>query len=491
MNQNDSPIQSVEKPREKGTPTVSTKLSSGELIEMVYDSKEAKTRFAVWKDGACTIQEDVKARDGEKLIPYSPKNNLIQNGVILFPSEPEEYGSEESLLDEIRTYIRKYVDASPVFEKIASYYVLLSWVYDGFNELPYLRVRGEPGSGKTRFLQTIGALCYKPIFASGASSISPIFRILDATHGTLIIDESDFRMSDEKAEMVKILNNGNVKGFPVLRSELSPVTKEFNPHAYQVFGPKMVATRGYFEDRALESRFLTEEMGVRKLREDIPINLPDTYRAEALHIRNKLLLFRFRNLNLRLPVQELVDRTIEPRLNQIFLPLMSIIQDPIARNDLKELARSYNSQMVNERGMDIEAQVLEIIRDLSGNPETKITVKTITNLFGIRFGQDYDRKITPRYIGFLLRSRLSIKMERTNEGYALPISEEPKIHRLYERYGLAPTPAQRSPSSRSSPALTPKSEHGEHRELQDGEGIPPEPQLPSLPNPPMNLPLEQ
>src|SRR6266851_6547299 len=68
------------------------------------------------------------------------------------------------------------------------------------------------------------------------------------------VDEGDFRFSDERAEIIKILNNGNAKGFPVLRSEPSLNGKEYNPRAYAVFGPKLVATRGYFEDRALESR---------------------------------------------------------------------------------------------------------------------------------------------------------------------------------------------------------------------------------------------
>src|SRR6185369_1755469 len=121
---------------------------------------------------------------------------------------------------------------SASFEAIASAYALFTWIYDAFNEVPYLRVRGDFGTGKSRFLQTVGSICYKPIFASGASTISPVFRILDAFRGTLVIDESDFRASDEKAEMVKILNNGNARGFPVLRSEATP-QKEFNPTAFE------------------------------------------------------------------------------------------------------------------------------------------------------------------------------------------------------------------------------------------------------------------
>src|SRR3546814_613772 len=160
--------------------------------------------------------------------------------------------------------------------------------------MPYLRFRGDVGTGKTRALTIIGSLCYKPFFASGASTVSPLFHTLDAFRGTLVIDEADFRFSDEKAEIVKILNNGNVKGLPVLRT-MQTDQREFNPRAFQVFGPKIVAARGSFEDRALESRFLTEEMGQRRPRRDIPINLPDAHREEALVLRNKLLLYRFRH----------------------------------------------------------------------------------------------------------------------------------------------------------------------------------------------------
>src|SRR5947199_3333959 len=208
-----------------------------------------------------------------QLVPYSSPNNLIKHDVVLFPSEPEEYVSEEELLAEIQEFIHRYVDVTPLFEKIASYYVLFTWVFDSFNELPYLRLRGDPGSGKTRFLLTVGSLCYKPIFASGASTVSPLFRILDAFRGTLIIDEGDFRLSDERAEIVKILNNGNARGFPVLRSEVSGKKGEFNPRAYAVFGPKLVATRGFFQDRALESRCITEEMNNYRQRVDDPLNL--------------------------------------------------------------------------------------------------------------------------------------------------------------------------------------------------------------------------
>ena len=166
--------------RERGTPAVSAVLSEGRLVEMVFDPVERRTRFVLWQDGAWRFVPVVRAPAGERLIPYSAHNNLIKKEVVLFPSEPCEYGSEAELVGDIQSFIHRYVDVSPRFERIASYYVLFSWLYDGFAELPYLRLRGDYGSGKTRFLLTVGSLCYKPIFASGATSTSAIFRMLDS-----------------------------------------------------------------------------------------------------------------------------------------------------------------------------------------------------------------------------------------------------------------------------------------------------------------------
>lgn len=414
-------------------PLVSQVLPDGTIVEMVRP-EEGRTCFCVG-DASTWIMQDKIQLQGRTFVPYSPANNLIRNEVVLLPSGPEEYGSEAELLADLRAYIHRWVDVDPLFEQVAAYYALFSWVHDAFRELPYLRARGDYGSGKTRFLIIIGSVCYKPIFASGASTVSPLFRILDAFRGTLIIDESDFRQSDESAEVVKILNNGNAKGFPVLRSELND-RKEYNPRAYHVFGPKLVASRGTFEDRALESRFLTEEMGQRPLREDIPINLSEAYQEEALTLRNKLLLFRLRNLSKKKPIDGLVDRAIEPRLNQIFIPLLSIIDDSAAQEALRHLARSYHQEIVDERGMDAEAQVLEILRSLVDVGEERWGVKEIANWFADRYGEDYERKITAKWIGGLLRRKLGLKTQKIHGHYIIPLSEKPKLDRLWAKYGI-------------------------------------------------------
>lgn len=208
--------------KQKYIPTVSAVLGDGAIVETVYRPNEVQTAFVLSRGDQWKYETSIPITPRERLVPYSPNNNLIKHGVILFPSEPMEHDSEEQLLHEIQSFIHQYVDVSPLFEKIATYYVLLTWVFDSFSELPYLRLRGDPRSGKTRFLLIVGSICYKPMFASGASTVSPLFRIIDIFRGTLIIDEGDFKASTEHVEVIKILNNGNAQGFPVLRSESTP-----------------------------------------------------------------------------------------------------------------------------------------------------------------------------------------------------------------------------------------------------------------------------
>ena len=420
----------------RGQSTVSAEFDDGRIVELLYDPKNKRTSFAVWNGDGWRIENEVTAPGGVTLVPYSPHNNLIQNRVVLLPSRPEEYGGTPELFDQVRRYIHRYVDVPPRFERLACLYVLLTWVYDGFNELPYLRLRGDFGSGKTRFLLTVGALCYKPIFASGASTISPIFHTLDAFRGTLILDEGDFRFTDAKADIVKILNNGNMRGLPVLRTEVSR-EREFNPRAFHVFGPKIIATRGSYDDRALESRFLTEDMRGGRLREDIPISLSFDYHDEALALRNGLLLYRFRN-RATLVAVPLDDPSIEPRLRQIFAPLLAIA-DPPLREELHWLAREYSDGLATDRAMAMEAEVLAVIQNLlEENGKKALPIKEIAAAFVALYNDEYGH-VSAKSIGVIVRQRLGLITRKSQGNFVIPPSELPKLAALYRRYGITYT----------------------------------------------------
>ena len=421
------------KPRSK--PIVSAILEDATIVEMLYRPETHETTLVCFRDGEAKENSSLDLPHLGLVMPYSAQNNLLTHGVVLFPSSVGEYGTEAELLAEVREFIHRYADVSESFEEVASLYVLLSWVYDAFQEVPYLRLKGDFGSGKSRCLQTIGSLSYKPMFVSGASTVSPIFRILDSFRGTLVMDESDFRFSDEKAEIVKILNNGNAAGFPVLRSEATP-TKEFNPRAFTVFGPKIIATRSDFDDRALESRCITEVMSGLPPRPNIPLSLPKSFHEEAKHLRNKLLAYRFRNHGRRrrdwLPARE---PGIEARVAQVFSSLLAVAEDEDARSRILELARKQSGTIREDRNTSIEAMLLGIMVEMRRDM-CPLGVKEIAERFADRYQQDFARPIAPRWIGAQIRRRLSLATVKSHGTFLIPETEEEKLLGLFERFGF-------------------------------------------------------
>lgn len=412
---------------------VSEVLPNGEIIELVYREGYRETLFAVYDGNTVAYQNKIELPH-EILLPYKAGSHLISKKVILFPFEDKEYGSTHELLEKIRGFIHKYVDVSPFFEEIGAYYAMFSWIYDRFNELAYLRALGDYGSGKSRLLQVIGSVCYKPMFVGGATTTSPVFRIIDSFQGTLILDEADYRFSDTTADIIKILNSGYQKGIPVLRSEGQGT---FEVKSYDVFCPKIIATRKRFDDIALESRFLIEEMDKKELREDIPINLPPSFEEEALELRNQLLLWRFRNLKSAALRIENNDRTIEPRLNQIITPLLSIMEDDDARNRLKLRIKEYNEQLVADRGMSIEAEVFEALLRCFDDGKQEPTMKEIGESYNLS-GVSQKDQLSPRRIGSILRHQLKLRARRTNVGFVIPqIENEARIRALKKKYGIS------------------------------------------------------
>jgi hypothetical protein len=434
----EQPADDVRSEEVRPVPTVSRVCRDGTLVELVYDQAKRTTALAVSRfDGLWNIEAEVRIETGETLIPYSATNNLIANECVLLPSHPVEYGTKAELLADIEAFLHRYVDLSPLFERIAAHYVLLSWVYDAFGEVPYLRLRGEYGTGKTRGLLAIGSVCYRPFFASGASTTSPIFHTLNSFGGTLVLDEADLPASDTRADLVKILNNGTVRGMPVLRTVVNR-HKEFNPAAFKVFGPKLIAMRQSFRDDALESRFLTEETGMRPLRPDIAIQLPSTLKSEALDLRNRLLHFRFCELSKIKTDASAVVEGVEPRLNQTALSLLSMIDDPSLRARVQAWLHAQNERTLADRRATPEAGVVAaLVAAFAASDKRHVLLGAITDRFNDAHEAAYGHPMTHKWIGYMLRARLGIATHRSGGVYVVPASEKPKIEALARRFGIS------------------------------------------------------
>ena len=260
------------------------------LVELVSTPTDG-LNFAI-REGDPTIRYSKTFGDYK---PISWLHQYLNVGALSLPSEAAKDVKLDDLAKKVRGFIHRYFDCSPLFESVAVLYVLHTWVYEQFQAVPYLRFLGLPGSGKTRGTEVIGALCYRPLVMAGSSTPAPMFRMIEAIGGTMLIDEADFSQSQIGSDIIKVLNCGYQRNLPVTRMEKN-ANGDFVPRVYEVFGPKIINGRRLFKDAATESRCLPYTPHLTG-RSDIPTQLPPEFGKEAGEIQNMALGWRMANLD--------------------------------------------------------------------------------------------------------------------------------------------------------------------------------------------------
>ena len=421
-------------------------LPDGTIGEMVVD-ENGERAFIVASSGSVRKAERYEAGK----VTYVPSGDPLVGQVVHFAATAAPYDSQGTLFSEVKAFIHRYIELPADFEDIASLYVLLTWVYEFAPSIPYLRVIGDWGSGKTRFLDVVGRVCFRPIFASGATTPSPVFRILDKFQGTLVLDEADFKDSSAWVEMVKILNNGYRPNFPVLRSDKED--GKWYPHGYQVFGPKLIATRSPFKDEALESRCLTAEM-MPLTRQDIPRVLPPRFETEVADLRSKLLTFRLANLPKlkgRTFGNDLLEPNLQPRLQEILIPLKAMVDgDQAMTESLTVFTHRLQETLFSRRRESPAGRVLAAIIELHGEG-TELSIRNITDKVN---EMDNDAPaLTSEKVGWMTR-KLGFEKERTSKSRFIRWDED-RVRQLSSLYGLAQPPtSQEKPSQPSLLSLS-------------------------------------
>lgn len=355
--------------------------SSIEDAEKIYEQiVDDNGMHFVYLDGNIVKTTDSVVTLIGTYMPIQAAPDLIKRGVIKLPQKAEEFTSVKELIDEIEKHIRTYCDVSDSFIKVSAYYVLFSWIYDKFrNPLFYLRVLGDTGTGKSRYLDVTGGICYKPIKLSGAITPAPIYRMIEKWHGTFILDEADRRQSDTTDEVVKILNCGIDPFTPVIRCNAKdPDELQF----FNTYCPKVISTRLRFYDTALESRCITEIM--QPTDKNIPPTLPKEFFGEQKTLRNKLLMFRLKSWNLRdskpQKINEIDLGDIDPRLRQVMVTFASLFEhDDEAFSDLKKFVEEKNKALIEERSQSLEGMIVSTIIENDNEIKSGLTPSELSN----------------------------------------------------------------------------------------------------------------
>jgi hypothetical protein len=358
---------------------------AGILAEMIYrphDLDQQVGFLVVYGDkpGASPIFLPEIELNRRMIYPFGPK--MCRDRLVYLPDSYEEYGSDADLFEEILVYLATYVQVDkPITLVMAAAYILMSWVYDQFLEIPYYRAIGDYGVGKTRLITVVGLACYRPTLASGALTGPAIFRLLEQTKGSLVIDEADFEQATEiHADITKALNVGFQQRYGVLRNEREEESN-FQVRSYQVFGPKVLATRRGFKDTALESRCFSHSLPLLDVNPNIPLYLDRSFDQHVQTLRNKLVLWRFRHWGhidispfMRFP-------GMEPRLNQILLPMLAVTPTAPLRDTILLSATESADAVASARLQTIEGRVVETVLWLwwhRPKTVTRILLKSVT-----------------------------------------------------------------------------------------------------------------
>jgi len=404
-------------------------LSDGTVGEMVVSSDDERSFMIVANGSVRKVYQYETPK-----VTYVPTDDRLVGEVVHFARTAVPYGSQTRLFSQIRTFLHRYLELPDDFEEIASLYVILTWVYEFAPSIPYLRVIGDWGTGKTRFLQVAGSICFRPIFASGATTPSPIFRILEQFRGTLVFDEADFKDSSAWVEMVKLLNNGYRPGMPVLRADKE--NGKWYPRSYQVFGPKLISTRFPFKDEALESRCLTSEM-LPLTRDDIPRVLPPAFDKEVNELRSKLLTFRLANLTKlkgKTFGNELLEPNLQPRLQEILIPLKAMLNGDRSMGEaLAGFVHRLQESLFSRRRESQNGRVLAALIALHKEAE-ELTSRSVAEKAN---QQDEEAQpLTPEKVGWLTR-RLGLEKTRVaGSGRRIIGWNEARMRRLAALHGL-------------------------------------------------------
>ncbi len=401
------------------------------VIEEVYDPESEEASFVVSQPG-CDIQVLPEYQHNKTL--YRPViEDAIKKYRVILPTRWE--GVEEdsaTLLEDVKNFIYTYSDLDPNFLEIAARYALLTSVYDCFQKLPYIRLLGTWGSGKSRFVDVLAAICYHSTNLGTAVKPANIYRNLELYPGTQFFDEADYNNSPNNSLIQQILIGGNAKSGCVYRSEYTGTS--CRPTSFSTFGPKILASHTNFMDDTLESRILTSISYPTK-RSDIPIDLPDYVEWQDAHaLRNRLLCFRMNNrwkIKSSLPCEDL--RKYDPRTIEIVNPLLQVTQETRLPESIKYFLdeREVEQQAHLETGNDGYVTKAVIHWYTNGNKQPMVgEIRERVNQ--LRSQGQYP--LSDRAVGGIIKG-LGLSKRRNNKGFYVECQED-YLKLLAKRYGI-------------------------------------------------------
>ena len=256
----------------------------------------------------------------DKVVAEEQANEVVTTDEIVKVDEPYHSTVDgNELLSEMSKIISRYMilpkgTLTPIVLWIASTYV-----YDAFNVYPKLGVISpEKRCGKSTLLDILGAFSCKSVLSSNITP-SSIFRVVEKTKPTLLIDEADTFIAGRNDDLIGIINSGHTKR---TASVIRTVGEDYTPKKFSTWAPMAFASIKGLPGTIMD-RSIVIQLRRRTIAETVARTPVDFWEDSEL-IRQKLVRWGVDNFN------DLKANHIEPPIIQNdraitnWLPLFTI-----------------------------------------------------------------------------------------------------------------------------------------------------------------------
>ncbi len=264
----------------------------------------------------------------------------------------------EELLNDIERFITQHAILPPGASDAVALWCLSAYNINCFRIFPKLTIHSAvKRCGKSTLLDLIEAFCPKAFITSNMTAAT-IFRLIDKSQPTLIIDEADTFVAGDNKDIVGIINGGHARN----RAYVTRCVGEtYEPKKFSTWSPMVLASIGELQptimDRSVVISIQRKAMHEKVKR--IPVDLSDS--AEPL--RKELLKWSLDNSS------TIKDSPIEPpdlgnsRAVDNWLPLFTIAR-LVSDDWYKRCENAYDLLNRNNSVPETSTILLEDIRDV-------------------------------------------------------------------------------------------------------------------------------
>jgi hypothetical protein len=397
-----------------------------------------------WKRIAADAREKVRLTGDKKVFidEISPK-----------VPEPQKYGSEAELFNQLLGYLVHnlvFTDGIPYI--IITAWILVTWRIEDTDVVGYLYVTAPRGHGKTRLLETLEQVVYRPLMAAYATRAG-LIRALDGTCATVLLDEGEHYinpMQRGNTELIAVLNSGNRRGsYTIMVADITETDADGTkrtvkkPIRLDTYSAKCIVSRKPIFDTL-------EDRSVQIVMPKADRKMPPLDKGTTETLRAQLAQYRADHLEKKQPLlDDSLPETGDARLDDTLQALYAVTPDEYRRAYVTLINREHEIRF-NRMRESYEFSIMEALSEaVDATPADAELI--LTETVAEAYNRHHANKLTTtRAVGGALTRlgfRSTITREQvggtggkwiTHRGYRLNKSDRTLLEELKERYGLTP-----------------------------------------------------